>query len=35
MRALDPIWHTPAGEALLGPRHFGLGFDPVPLERTT
>ena len=29
MRALDPMWHTPAGEALLGPRHFGLGFDAV------
>lgn len=32
MCALDPMWHTPAGEALLGPRHFGLGFDAVPLS---
>jgi DUF917 family protein len=32
MRALDPVWHTPAGEALLGPRHFGLDFDAVPLS---
>jgi uncharacterized protein len=27
MRALDPVWHSSAGEALLGPRHFGLDFD--------
>jgi uncharacterized protein len=29
---LDPEWHTPAGVALLGPRHFGFDFDYVPLE---
>ncbi|MDR7520321.1 MAG: DUF917 domain-containing protein [Armatimonadota bacterium] len=33
MRALDPVWHTPAGLALLGPRHFGLDFDYVPFDR--
>jgi uncharacterized protein len=32
MKALDPIWHTPAGLALLGPRHFGFDFDYVPLD---
>jgi uncharacterized protein len=31
MRALDPLWHTSAGEALLGPRHFGLDVDAVPV----
>jgi DUF917 family protein len=31
MKALDPVWHTPAGHALLGPRHFGFDFDPVDL----
>jgi DUF917 family protein len=31
MAALDPIWHTPAGHALLGPRHFGFDLDPVPI----
>jgi DUF917 family protein len=30
-RALDPVWHTSNGEALLGPRHFGLDFDAVPV----
>jgi DUF917 family protein len=33
MKALDPMWHTPAGLALLGPRHFGLDFDYVPFDR--
>lgn len=33
MKALDPIWHTPAGLALLGPRHFGFEFDYVPLDK--
>jgi DUF917 family protein len=33
MKALDPIWHTPAGVALLGPRHFGFDIDYVPLDR--
>lgn len=33
MKALDPVWHTPAGLALLGPRHFGFDFDYVPLDR--
>lgn len=32
VRALDPAWATPAGQALLGPRHFGLGFDYVDFE---
>jgi DUF917 family protein len=32
MQALDPIWHSPAGLALLGPRHFGFDFDHVPFE---
>jgi DUF917 family protein len=31
MPALDPIWHTAKGEALLGPRHFGFDFDCVPV----
>jgi hypothetical protein len=31
MNALDPVWHTPEGEALLGPRHFGFDFDAVAL----
>jgi len=31
MRALDPVWHTSRGEALLGPRNFGLDFDAVPV----
>jgi uncharacterized protein len=31
MRALDPVWHTANGQALLGPRHFGLDFDAVPV----
>ncbi len=29
----DPAWHSPAGLALLGPRHFGLDFDYVPFDR--
>ena len=31
---MDPVWHTPPGIALLGPRHFGFDFDHVPLELT-
>jgi uncharacterized protein len=34
MKALDPVWHTPAGLALLGPRHFGFDFDYVPLDKS-
>ncbi|WP_277188654.1 arginase family protein [Meiothermus ruber] len=33
MKAMDSQWHTPAGLALLGPRHFGLDFDYVPFDR--
>lgn len=33
MKALDPEWHTPAGLALLGPRHFGLGFNYVAFDQ--
>jgi DUF917 family protein len=33
MKALDAAWHTPAGHALLGPRHFNLGFDYVDFEQ--
>lgn len=33
MKALDPDWHSPAGLALLGPRHFGFDFDYVPFDR--
>ena len=33
MKALDSAWHTAAGRALLGPRHFGLGFDYVDFEQ--
>lgn len=33
MKALDAAWHTAAGRALLGPRHFGLGFDYVDFEQ--
>ena len=32
MKALDPAWQTDEGRALLGPRHFGLGFDYVDFE---
>ena len=35
MKALDAEWHTAAGHALLGPRHFRLGFDYVDFERAT
>jgi DUF917 family protein len=34
MKALDQAWHSEAGRALLGPRHFGLDFDYVDFERT-
>jgi DUF917 family protein len=34
MKALDAAWHTPAGLALLGPRHFGFDFDYVPLDKS-
>jgi DUF917 family protein len=33
VKALDAKWATPAGRALLGPRHFGLDFDYVDFER--
>ena len=33
MKALDSAWHSDAGRALLGPRHFNLGFDYVDFER--
>lgn len=33
MKALDPAWHSEAGRALLGPKHFNLGFDYVDFER--
>jgi uncharacterized protein len=33
MKALDPVWHTSAGLALLGPRHFGFDFDYVSLDK--
>jgi DUF917 family protein len=29
VRAIDPIWDSPKGQDLLGPRHFGFDFDPV------
>ena len=29
VKALDDAWTSPAGRALLGPRHFGLDFDYV------
>ncbi len=35
MKALDPLWHTDEGLALLGPRHFGLPFDYVDFTQTT
>lgn len=28
----SPMWRTPEGIAVLGPRHFGFDFDYVPLE---
>jgi uncharacterized protein len=31
MEPLDPEWHSRKGHELLGPRHFGFEFDPVPL----
>jgi DUF917 family protein len=33
MKALDTEWASPAGRALLGPRHFGLPFDYVDFEQ--
>jgi DUF917 family protein len=32
VKALDPVWATAQGRALLGPRHFDLGFDYVDFE---
>jgi len=32
VKALDSEWHTAEGQALLGPRHFDLGFDYVDFE---
>lgn len=31
--ACDPVWRTPAGLALAGPRTFGYDFDFVPVEQ--
>lgn len=28
----SPLWRTPKGEEVLGPRHFGFDFDYVPIE---
>ena len=28
----DPMWRTPAGLALVGPRYFGIDTDYIPLE---
>jgi DUF917 family protein len=28
----DPLWRTPKGLEILGPRHFGFDFDYVPVE---
>jgi DUF917 family protein len=33
MRPLDAAWHSAAGRALLGPRHFGMDFDYTDFER--
>ena len=33
MPALDPAWYTPEGMAMIGPRHFGFGFDYVPMDK--
>jgi DUF917 family protein len=33
--ACDPVWRTPAGLALAGPRHFGYDVDYVPFEALT
>ncbi len=35
MKGLDAEWYTPAGLALLGPRHFGLDFNYVPLGQAS
>jgi len=29
----SPMWRTPKGIEVFGPRHFGFDFDYVPLER--
>lgn len=31
-KAPHPAWRSPAGIALIGPRHFGFDFDYVPIE---
>lgn len=33
-RAASPMWRTPAGIELFGPRHFGFDLDFVPIEET-
>jgi DUF917 family protein len=33
MKALDAAWHSESGRALLGPKHFNLGFDYVDFQR--
>jgi DUF917 family protein len=33
-RAASPMWRTPQGIELFGPRHFGFDLDFVPLEQT-
>lgn len=35
MKALDSAWHSAAGQALLGPRHFNLDFDYVDFEHAS
>ena len=32
--SLDPMWRTPEGQNLLGPRRFGFDLDPVLIDRT-
>ncbi len=31
-RAASPMWRTPKGVELFGPRHFGFDLDFVPIE---
>ena len=31
-RSASPMWHTPKGIEVGGPRHFGFDLDYVPLE---
>ncbi|HTU00456.1 MAG TPA: DUF917 domain-containing protein [Candidatus Sulfotelmatobacter sp.] len=32
MEPIEPVWHSPKGFELLGPRHFGFDFDYVRLD---